>query len=108
MKCFVWRRIWQVELEHITLILYVVATCMLRIIILSTTWTTQRQNKACPLERHEVCRWKISDNFPCLDFGFYKNWVGVYKRSTSRGKQKTWKKLSANSIAMAYVKHHGT
>ena len=81
---------------------------MLRIIMLSITWTTQRQDKACHLERHEVYRWKSSENFKCLVFGFYKNWVGVYKRSSSRGKQKTWEKLPVNSIAMAYVKLHGT
>jgi heme A synthase len=73
MKCFVWRRIWQIEVEHVTLIHYVVAICMLTIVVLSTTWTTQRQDKACPLESHEVYRWKSSENFQCLVFGFHKN-----------------------------------
>jgi hypothetical protein len=73
MKYFVWGRVWQTEVGQVTLIQYAVAICMLRTIILNITWTTQRQNKACLLERHKVDGWKSNENFKCLVFGFYKD-----------------------------------
>jgi hypothetical protein len=54
MKYFVWGRVWQMEVEQVTLIQYAVAICMLSTIMLNITWTTRTQDKVCPLERDEV------------------------------------------------------